>query len=63
MILEVWVIPNASLTGITGTRGEEVVLRVNAPAIEGKANRAAIRYLARFWGPIVRGTTGWRRNK
>ena len=47
MILEVRVIPNASRTAITGTRGDEVVLRVSAPAIEGKANRVALRYLSR----------------
>ena len=50
MILEVRVIPNASRTAITGTRGDEVVLRVNAPAIEGKANRAALAYLSRAFG-------------
>ncbi len=47
MILEVRVIPNASRTAITGTRGDEVVLRLTAPAIEGKANRAALGYLSR----------------
>ena len=65
MILEVRVIPNASRTAITGTRGDEVagvrsykrarrgdevVLRVSAPAIEGKANRVALRYLSRAFG-------------
>ncbi len=50
MILEVRVIPNASRTAITGTRGDEVVLRVNTPAIEGKANRAALGYLSRAFG-------------
>jgi uncharacterized protein (TIGR00251 family) len=50
VILEVRVIPNASRTAITEMRGQEVVVRVNAPAIEGKANRAALRYLARAFG-------------
>ena len=50
MILEVRVIPNASRTTITEMRGQEVVVRVNAPPIEGKANRAALRYLARAFG-------------
>ena len=50
MILEVRVIPNASRTAVTGTRDEEIVLRVNAPAVEGKANRAAIVYLSRAFG-------------
>ena len=50
MRLPVRVIPNAPKTAITGMRGDEMVLRVNAPASDGKANRAAIRFLARMFG-------------
>ena len=50
MILDFRVIPNASRTAITGLRNEEIVLRVNAPAREGKANRAMIVYLSRAFG-------------
>ncbi len=50
MRLLVRVIPNAPKTAITGTRGGEMVLRVNAPASGGKANRAASRFLARMLG-------------
>jgi hypothetical protein len=50
MKLAVRVIPNAPRTAITGKRGGEIVLRVNAPAIDGRANRAAVRHLARMLG-------------
>ncbi len=50
MRIDVRVIPNAARTGITGTRGNEIVLRVNAPATEGKANKAVVLYLARTFG-------------
>ena len=50
MRLPVRVIPNAPKTAITGMRGDEMVLRVNAPASDGKANRVAIRFLARMFG-------------
>ena len=46
MKLAVRVIPNAPRTEITGMRGDEIVLRVNAPASDGRANAAAARYLA-----------------
>ena len=46
MKLAVRVIPNAQRTQVTGMRGDEIVLRVSAPAIDGKANAAALRYLA-----------------
>ena len=50
MILDFRVIPNASRTAITGMRNEAILLRVNAPAREGKANRAMIAYLSRAFG-------------
>ena len=50
MRLPVRVIPNAPKTAITGMRGDEMILRVNAPASDGKANRAATRFLARIFG-------------
>jgi len=44
--LKVRVIPNAKKTGFDGRRDDEWVLRLNAPAIEGKANKAAIAFIA-----------------
>jgi uncharacterized protein (TIGR00251 family) len=50
MKVAVLVIPNAPRTAITGQRGEEWVVRVQAPALEGRANRAAARCLAEHAG-------------
>lgn len=50
MILHIRVIPNAKRDGLSGQRGEEWVLRLRAPASEGRANAAAQEYLAAFFG-------------
>ena len=44
------VIPNAKKDELGGFREGELVLRLNAPAIEGRANRAAIEFVARWLG-------------
>ena len=48
--LKVRVIPNAKKNGWNGYRENELVLRLNAPAVEGKANQAAIEFVSRFFG-------------
>ena len=50
MRLAVRVIPNARRTELAGERDGELVLRLNAPALEGKANKAAVEFLARHFG-------------
>jgi uncharacterized protein len=50
--LKVRVIPNAKKTEFAGFREDELVLRLNAPAVEGKANKAAIEYIARYFGVV-----------
>jgi uncharacterized protein (TIGR00251 family) len=50
MKLKVRVIPNAGTTAFSGSRGEERVLRVQAPAVDDKANRAAVRFIAERLG-------------
>ena len=50
MKLRVRVIPNAGRTEISGTREGELVLRLNAPAIEGRANKAAVEFIAKQLG-------------
>jgi uncharacterized protein (TIGR00251 family) len=50
MKLKVRVMPNAKKTEFTGYRDAELVLRVNAPALEGKANKAALEFIARSLG-------------
>jgi len=46
MKLAVRVIPNAAKSEFAGFRENERVLRLNAPAVDGKANKAAIEFLA-----------------
>ena len=48
--LKVRVIPNAKKNEFGGYREGELVLRLTAPAFEGKANKAAVDFLARFVG-------------
>jgi uncharacterized protein (TIGR00251 family) len=50
MKLRVRVIPNARRTEISGTREGELVLRLNAPAIEGRANKEAIEFISKQLG-------------
>ena len=48
--LKVRVIPNSKKTEFTGYREGELVLRLKAPAVEGKANKAATEFVARYFG-------------
>jgi uncharacterized protein len=48
--LRIRVIPNAKKTEFAGYRENEIVLRLNAPAVEGKANKAAIEFVSRYLG-------------
>ena len=50
MKLAVRVIPNARRTEFSGRRDDEIVLRLTAPANEGKANKAAEEFLAKRLG-------------
>ncbi|WP_047492590.1 DUF167 domain-containing protein [Terriglobus sp. TAA 43] len=38
--------PGASREGVVGLYGEAIKIALNAPAVDGKANEALIRYLA-----------------
>jgi len=49
MMLPVRVIPNARKSEFSGRRESEFVLRLSAPAIEGKANREAIGFIAEYF--------------
>ena len=50
MTLYIRVIPNAARTAFAGRRDGTLILKVNAPARDGKANKAAILYLANIFG-------------
>jgi uncharacterized protein (TIGR00251 family) len=47
--LKLRVIPNAKKDEFGGYREGELLLRLNAPAIEGKANKAALDFVSRFF--------------
>ena len=40
------VVPKASKTAMNGTHGDSLKLRVQAPPVDGKANKAVIAYLS-----------------
>jgi uncharacterized protein (TIGR00251 family) len=44
------VIPNAKRTEFAGYREGELILRLNAPPVDGKANKAALEFVARYLG-------------
>lgn len=45
-ILRVHVVPNARSDSVTGIHGDAIKIKLRAPAVEGKANAALIRFLA-----------------
>jgi uncharacterized protein len=47
--IKIRVIPNARRTGFDGYREDELLLRLNAPALEGKANKAAVEFIAEYF--------------
>jgi uncharacterized protein (TIGR00251 family) len=65
--LEVWVQPRASRDQVVGLQGDAVKVRVAAPPVDGEANAALLRYLAKALGvprsrlEIVRGESGRRK--
>ena len=46
-LLRVHVVPNAKIDEIIGDYGDAIKIKLRAPAVEGKANAALIRFLAR----------------
>ena len=50
MTLYIRLSPNAARTAFAGRRDGTLILKVNAPARDGKANKAAILYLANIFG-------------
>jgi uncharacterized protein len=43
-ILQVHVIPNAKNDSVVGMRGAAIKIKLRAPAVEGKANAALVRF-------------------
>lgn len=46
-ILRVHVVPNAKRDSVVGEHGGAVKVKLRAPAVEGKANAALVRFLAK----------------
>jgi uncharacterized protein (TIGR00251 family) len=47
--LRIRVIPNAKKTEFAGYREGELLLRLNAPPVDGKANKAALEFVSRYF--------------
>ena len=47
--LKVRVIPNARTNSFAGYREDELILRLTAPALEGRANQATVNFVAEFF--------------
>jgi len=45
-ILEIKAVPGAPKSEVCGTLGEAIKIKVKAPAVEGKANEALLRFLS-----------------
>jgi hypothetical protein len=65
--VELWVQPRASSDEVNGLRDGAVKVRVSAPPVDGRANDALLRFLAKHLGvprralEIVRGQAGRRK--
>ena len=48
--LRLWVQPRAARDEVVGVQGDAVKVRLTAPPVEGKANEALVRFLAKQLG-------------
>lgn len=50
LVLHVRVQPNSSREGIAGIKNDALLIRLNAPPVEGRANEALVRFLSKRLG-------------
>lgn len=50
VILKVKLVPKSSIDEITGVYGDALKIKIKAPPVEGKANKACCNYLAKIIG-------------
>ncbi len=44
--VQLWLQPNAKISGVAGFHGDNLKLKVSAPAVDGKANETLIAFIA-----------------
>jgi len=52
--IRVHILPNAKVDKVVGDHGDAIKIKLRAPAMEGKANAALIRFLAAQLGILPR---------
>ena len=62
LLLHVHVQPNARRTELAGLHGNRLKIRLAAPPVDGKANKALLAFLTKIWTPksditLLRGQT------
>ncbi len=50
VFVKIYLQPKSSKNEVVGPYRDGIKVKVTAPPIQGKANEALIRFLARFWG-------------
>ena len=49
-VVKIRVVPNAPKTAAAGAYGDGVKIKINAPAMDGKANAELVKFLSNFFG-------------
>jgi len=64
VVFSIHVIPRSKKEGFAGTHGDSIKVKVNAPPVEGAANKAVVKFIAKLFDvsksnvEIIKGETG-----